>query len=147
MKSTYCEYILEKILSTSEVGLILALIAPSPLYKLNIKCIFTYIVVPIIKPSYIIKHTQFLLLLNLCKFLKRKPEFSDILCNPTHFPGPLVCRIRQVPLYIYLFRIMQIKPILIKKNCKQAFIVYAWDTKMSVLMVCLKRVRTYFLYW
>ena len=69
MKSTYCEYILEKILSTSEVGPILALIAPSPLYKLNIKCIFTYIVVPIIKPSYIIKHTQFLLLLNLYKFL------------------------------------------------------------------------------
>ena len=31
MKSTYCEYILEKILSTSEVGPILALIAPSPL--------------------------------------------------------------------------------------------------------------------
>ena len=30
MKSTYCEYILEKILSTSEVGPILALIAPSP---------------------------------------------------------------------------------------------------------------------
>ena len=33
MKSTYCEYILEKILSTSEVGPILALIAPSPLLK------------------------------------------------------------------------------------------------------------------
>jgi hypothetical protein len=32
MKSTYCEYILEKILSTSEVGPILALIAPSPLF-------------------------------------------------------------------------------------------------------------------
>jgi hypothetical protein len=31
MKSTYCEYILEKILSTSEVGPILSLIAPSPL--------------------------------------------------------------------------------------------------------------------
>ena len=31
MKSTYCEYILEKILSTSEVGPILALIAPNPL--------------------------------------------------------------------------------------------------------------------
>ena len=30
MKSTYCEYILENILSTSEVGPILALIAPSP---------------------------------------------------------------------------------------------------------------------
>ena len=25
-----------------------------------------------------------------------KPEYSDILYNPTHFPGPLVCRIRQV---------------------------------------------------
>jgi hypothetical protein len=31
LKSTYCEYILEKILSTSEVGPILALVAPSPL--------------------------------------------------------------------------------------------------------------------
>ena len=30
---------------------------------------------------------------------KIKPEFSDILYNPTHFPGPLVCRIRQVPLH------------------------------------------------
>jgi hypothetical protein len=29
MKSTYCEYILEKILSTSEVGQILALTVPS----------------------------------------------------------------------------------------------------------------------
>ena len=31
---------------------------------------------------------------------KIKPEYSNILYNPTHFPGPLVCRIRQVPLYI-----------------------------------------------
>jgi hypothetical protein len=30
LKSTYCKYILEKILSTFEVGPILALIAPSP---------------------------------------------------------------------------------------------------------------------
>jgi hypothetical protein len=36
MKSTYCEYILEKILSTSKVGPILALIAPSPLSSINI---------------------------------------------------------------------------------------------------------------
>ena len=28
-----------------------------------------------------------------------KPEYFDILYNPTHFPGPLVCRIRQIPLY------------------------------------------------
>ena len=34
MKSTYCEYIFEKILSTSEVGPILALIAPSPFISL-----------------------------------------------------------------------------------------------------------------
>jgi hypothetical protein len=26
-----------------------------------------------------------------------KPEYSDILYNPTHFFGPFVCRIRQVP--------------------------------------------------
>jgi hypothetical protein len=30
---THCEYILEKILSASEVGPILALIAPSPLFQ------------------------------------------------------------------------------------------------------------------
>ena len=30
-----------------------------------------------------------------------KIEYSDILYNPTHFPGPLVCRIRQVPRYHY----------------------------------------------
>ena len=28
-----------------------------------------------------------------------KPEYFDILYNPTHFPGTWVCRIRQVPLY------------------------------------------------
>jgi hypothetical protein len=30
---------------------------------------------------------------------KINPEYSDILYNLTHFPGPLVCRIRQVPMY------------------------------------------------
>ena len=33
------------------------------------------------------------------RLTKIKAEYSDILYNPTHFPGPLVCRIRQVPLY------------------------------------------------
>ena len=33
---------------------------------------------------------------------KIKSEYSDILCSPTHLPGPLVCRIRQVPLYTHL---------------------------------------------
>jgi hypothetical protein len=33
---------------------------------------------------------------------KIKPEYSEILYNPTHFPGPLVCQIRQVPLYTVL---------------------------------------------
>jgi hypothetical protein len=28
-----------------------------------------------------------------------KPEYSDILYNRTHFPGPVVCQIRQIPLY------------------------------------------------
>ena len=31
---------------------------------------------------------------------KIKPEYSNILYNPTHFPGPLVCQIRQILLYI-----------------------------------------------
>ena len=34
MKNTYCEYNLEIFLSTSEVGPILALIAPSPLFEI-----------------------------------------------------------------------------------------------------------------
>jgi hypothetical protein len=36
LKSKYCEYILEKMLSTSEVGSILTFIAPSPLYKIHL---------------------------------------------------------------------------------------------------------------
>ena len=32
---------------------------------------------------------------------KIKPEYSEILYNQTHFPGPFVCWIRQVPLYIF----------------------------------------------
>ena len=31
---------------------------------------------------------------------KIKPEYCKILYNPTHFPVPLVCRIRQVPLHL-----------------------------------------------
>jgi hypothetical protein len=31
---------------------------------------------------------------------KIKPGYSDILHNPTHFPGPLVCLNRQFPLYM-----------------------------------------------
>jgi len=31
---------------------------------------------------------------------KIKPKYFDILYNPTYFPGSLVCRIRNVPLYI-----------------------------------------------
>jgi hypothetical protein len=31
---------------------------------------------------------------------KVRPEYSNILYNSTHLPGPLVCWIRQVPLYI-----------------------------------------------
>ena len=30
---------------------------------------------------------------------KIRPEHLDILYNPTHFPGPLVCQIREDPLY------------------------------------------------
>jgi hypothetical protein len=31
---------------------------------------------------------------------KLKPEYSDIVYNPTHFTGPVVCQNRQVPLYL-----------------------------------------------
>jgi hypothetical protein len=37
-----------------------------------------------------------------------KPEYSDILYDTTHFPSPLVCRIRQIPLYIENFKIHNI---------------------------------------
>jgi len=36
-----------------------------------------------------------------------KSEYSDILYNPTHLPGLLVCRIRQVPLYMVLEKVNQ----------------------------------------
>jgi hypothetical protein len=48
MKSTYCEYILEKMLSTSEVGPILALIAPSP-FRENVN---------VLKNSLLMKSTE-----------------------------------------------------------------------------------------
>ena len=31
-----------------------------------------------------------------------KPEYSDMLYNPIHFTGSLVCWIRKGPLYIYI---------------------------------------------
>jgi hypothetical protein len=31
-----------------------------------------------------------------------KPEYSDILYNQTYFTGPLMCRIKQVPLYLQM---------------------------------------------
>jgi hypothetical protein len=37
---------------------------------------------------------------------KIKPEYSDILYNPTHFPAPLVCMIRQDPRYYLLWSIV-----------------------------------------
>jgi len=43
---------------------------------------------------------------------KIKPEYSDILYNPTHFPGPLVCQIRQVPLYYHTYLKIWIKSFL-----------------------------------
>jgi hypothetical protein len=51
LKSTYCEYILEKILSTSEVGPILALIAPSPLF--SIKFLYFFIISSLFSLIYI----------------------------------------------------------------------------------------------
>ena len=48
----------------------------------------------------LIKLAKVLPLFIFFKFLLSKSKtFSNILFNPTHFPGPLVCRIRQVPLY------------------------------------------------
>jgi len=38
---------------------------------------------------------------NLWSQTKIKPGYSEFLYNPTHFPGLLMCRIRQVPLYIH----------------------------------------------
>ena len=44
----------------------------------------------------IYRHKVFLL-------TKIKPEYSEILYNQTHFPGPFVCWIRQVPLYNFFY--------------------------------------------
>ena len=50
---------------------------------------------------------------------KINPEYSDILYNLSHFPGPLVCRIRQVPLYIDVpGEVMQVKCMLMEKGFK-----------------------------
>jgi hypothetical protein len=47
-----------------------------------------------------------------------KPEYSDILYNLTHFPAPLVCRIRQVPMYIWkiYIKIKNIYAVLFRKR-------------------------------
>ena len=37
---------------------------------------------------------------------KIKPKYSDIMYSLAHFPGPLVCQIRQVPLYCILISII-----------------------------------------
>ena len=47
---------------------------------------------------------------------KIKPEYSDILYNLTHFPGPLVCRIRQFPLY-YEINVVGVSHMLGIQNC------------------------------
>jgi hypothetical protein len=47
---------------------------------------------PVRHPTNIYGSTVFLL-------TKIKPEYSDTLYNTTNVPGPLVRRIRQVPLY------------------------------------------------
>ena len=39
---------------------------------------------------------------------KVKPEYFDILYNPTHLPGLFVCQIRQVPLYICILMLVYI---------------------------------------
>jgi hypothetical protein len=44
---------------------------------------------------------------------KIKPEYSDILYNPTQFRGLLVCGIRQVPQYYYLHHEADIIPMTI----------------------------------
>ena len=50
---------------------------------------------------------------------KINPEYSDILYNLSHFPGSLVCRIRQVPLYIDVpGEVMQVKCMLMEKGFK-----------------------------
>jgi len=53
------------------------------------------------------------------------PEYCDILYNPTHFPGPLVCRIRPIPLYVvFWYLIMEMKQIHILKMFKKRFALF-----------------------
>ena len=51
---------------------------------------------PVTSDQYLIYGPEVFLLTTI------KPEYSDILYNPTHFLGTLVYQIRQVPLYINL---------------------------------------------
>ena len=46
--------------------------------------------------SYILRHLTKIYGSNVFLLTKIKPEYSNILYNPRHFTGSLVCRIRQV---------------------------------------------------
>ena len=68
---------------------------------------------------------------------KIKPEYSNILYNPTHFPGHLVCRIRQVPPYICihlsLWACCDLGNILTFNPCKSACDPAAtWETNTPI---------------
>jgi hypothetical protein len=53
-----------------------------------------------------------------------KPEYSDILYKSTHFPGLLVCQIRQVPLYLFLAHLDHIGQMHICDKITQSEIQY-----------------------
>ena len=57
---------------------------------------------------------------------KIKHEYSDILYNPTHFPGPLECRIRQVPLHSLMQDPIEKFPTCLLRNCMIDF--HTWSS-------------------
>jgi hypothetical protein len=64
-----------------------------------------------------------------------KPEYFNILYNPTHFPGLLICRIRQVPLYFQLcagFYVMFLYVNLIINND------FNWFSSSEIFIILLK---------
>jgi hypothetical protein len=87
---------------SQDVRKLRCLIVQVPLYKETLKYIkrltIFLLLVKYFILSPVINDLQIYLLYGLKVFLltKIKPEYYDILYNLTHFPGPLVCRIRQV---------------------------------------------------
>jgi hypothetical protein len=80
-----------------------------------------------IKPGYsdtrVFRHPSQIYSPKVFLLTKIKPKYSYILCNPTHFICPLVCWIRQDPLYIFISVICMAKLLLSWTFCNGIIIL------------------------